>query len=76
MRAAIAGGGDAPEDEDAQQQPAEVVAVGNGVAEEVAQQHREEDVGRDEPDEERGDELDPVDEAVHAVARRSHADNS
>src|SRR5262249_2416074 len=60
-------------DEDAEQHAAEIIAVGNGVAEEIAQQHREEDVGGDEPDEDGGDELDAVDEAVHGVAGRVHA---
>src|SRR5712691_9390211 len=56
--AAIGGRPDAPEDQDAQQQAAEVVAVGDRDVEEVTQQHRDEDIGGDNPDEECGEELD------------------
>ena len=56
-----------PQDQDAQKEPSEVVAVGNLNAEEVSQQDRAEDVGGDDADEERGQQLDPVDEAVHAA---------
>ncbi len=66
--AAIRRGGDAPEDQDAQQQPSEIVAVRDLVAEEIAQQHRDEDVRGNDADEDRGEELDAVDEAVHAAA--------
>ena len=48
VAAAIAGRGDAPEDQDAEQHAAEVVAVGDLTREELAQQHRDEDVGRDD----------------------------
>ena len=66
VAAAVAGGGDAPEDQDAEQQAAEVVGVGDRHREQVAQQHGDEDVGGDDADEERGHPLDGVDEAVHA----------
>src|SRR6516162_9654847 len=49
--AAITRGGDAPEDQNAEQQPAEVVGIGNLHAEEVAQHDRDEDVGGDDADE-------------------------
>src|SRR3954468_4564779 len=62
--AAIGGRADAPEDQHAQQQAAEVVAVGDRDAEEVAQQDRGEHVGSDDPDEERGQELDGIDEPI------------
>ena len=39
VAAAVAGGGDAPEDQDRQQHAAEVVGVGNGGVEELAQHH-------------------------------------
>src|SRR6202044_1511799 len=68
--AAIRRRGDAPEDENAEQQPAEIVAVGNLHAEEIAQHHRDEDVERDDADEKGGDQLDAVDEHVHRVAGR------
>ncbi len=54
---------------DAEQQLAEIVAVGNRDAE-IAQQDGNEDVRSHDTDEHRGGQLDAVDEAVHAVARR------
>src|SRR5262249_43741895 len=54
VSAPVRGGGDAPEDQDAQKEPSEVVAVGNLDAEEVSQQDRGEDVGGDDADKERG----------------------
>ena len=57
-RAAIGGRGDAPENQDAEQELAEIVAIGNRHAEEVAQQDRDEDVGGDDADEDRGHQLD------------------
>ena len=49
-----------------------VVGVRNLDGEEIAQQHRDENVGGDNADEKGGDQFDAVDEAVHqiAVARR------
>ena len=47
---------------------AEIVGVGDLDGEEVAQQHRDEDVGGDQADEDRRDPLDRVDEAVHEAA--------
>src|SRR5262249_8726105 len=66
--AAVRRCGDAPEDQDAQKEPSEVVAVGDLDAEEVSQQDRGEDIGGDDADEERRHQLDPIDEAVHAAA--------
>ena len=68
VRAAVRRGGDAPEDQDAQEEPSEVVAVRNLDAEEVSQQDRGEDIGSDDADEERSQQLDPIDEAVHVAA--------
>src|SRR5580704_18036851 len=61
---------DAPENENAEQKPAEIVAVGNLHAEKLAQHHRDEDVERHDADEEGGNQLDAVDENVHRIARR------
>src|SRR6185437_1747453 len=71
VAAAIGGGGDAPEDQDAQQHAAEVVAVRDLQAE-AAQRDGDEDVGCDQPHEQGGDRLDRVDDAVHHTAL--HAD--
>src|ERR1700687_357884 len=68
VRAAIRRGGNAPENQYAQQQAAEIVSVGNLDAEEITQQHRDEDVGGDQSDEKGRDQLDAVDETVHQVA--------
>ena len=68
--AAIGGGGDAPENQDAEQELAEIVAIGNRHAER-AQQHGDKDVGGDDADEHRGQQFDVVDEAIHAAARRA-----
>src|SRR5262249_56618347 len=68
VSAPVRGGGDAPEDQDAQEKPSEIVTVGNLDAEEVSQQDRGEDVGGDDADEERSQQLDPIDEAVHRAA--------
>jgi hypothetical protein len=65
--AAVGGRPDAPEDQHAQQQAAKVVAVGDRDGEEIAQQHRNENVCGDDPDEERGQQLDGIDEAIHEV---------
>src|SRR5262249_17721340 len=67
--AAVACGSNSPEDQDAKQHAPEVITVRNLIGEEVAQQHRNEDVGRDHADEERGNQFDAVDETVHLVAR-------
>ena len=69
MGAAIARRRDAPEDQNAEQQPAEIIGVRNLHAEEVAQHDGDEDVGGDNADEGRGDKLDEVDEPVHRAAR-------
>jgi hypothetical protein len=66
--AAVGGRADAPEDQHAQQQAAEVVAVGNRDTEEVAQQDRNEHVGSDDPDEQCGQELDGIDEPIRDPA--------
>src|ERR1700760_1982956 len=72
--ATIGGRGDAPEDQNAEQQAAEIIGVGDLDAEKVTQQHRDEDVGGDDADEEGRNQLDAVDEAVHeAVPARSAA---
>ena len=68
--AAIAGGGDAPEDQDAEQELAEIVIVGNRHREEFAHEHRGEGVQRDNADKERRDPFDRIDEAVHDVLAR------
>ncbi len=68
VRAAIGGRRDAPEDQDAEQKLAEVIGIGDLDVEEVAQQDRDEDVGRDDADEYRRDPLDRVDEAVHHLS--------
>jgi len=68
VSAPVRGGGDAPEDQDAQKESSEVVAVGNLDAEEVSQQDRGEDIGGDDADEERGQQLDPIDEAMTGSA--------
>src|SRR5262249_25567040 len=67
VRAAIGGRRDAPEDQDAEQKLAEVVAVGDRDAEEVTQHDRDEDVGRDHADADRSNPLDRVDEPIHQV---------
>src|SRR6478672_4621540 len=67
--AAVARCGDTPEDQDAEQQPAEIVGIRYLNAEEIAQQNRDENVGSDNADEESGDKLDAVDEPVHRTAR-------
>ena len=64
MGAAIGGGANSPEDQHAEQQAAEVVAVGNRDAEEIAQQHGHEDVGGDDADKQRGQKLDGIDEPI------------
>ena len=68
--AAIAGRGDAPEDQDAEQELAEIVVVGDRDREELAHEHGGEDVERDDADEERRDPFDRVDEAIHDVLAR------
>src|SRR6185436_17073978 len=65
--AAIGRGSDTPEDEDAEQKLAKVVAVGNADAE-VAQHNGDEYVGRNDADENGGRQLDTIDEGVHAAA--------
>jgi hypothetical protein len=67
MRTAIRRRGDAPEDQDAEQEPPEIVGIGNLDAEEIAQQHRDEDVDGNQTDKECRDQLDAVDETVHRV---------
>src|SRR5271154_3328258 len=64
VRSAIAGRGDAPEYQNAQQQPTEVVVVWNGQAEELAHEDGDEGIHGDNADERRGDQLDPVEETV------------
>jgi hypothetical protein len=49
VSAAVGRGGDAPEDQDAEQQAPEVIGVGDLETEEIAQQDRDEDVGADDP---------------------------
>ena len=68
MGAAIARGGNAPENQDVEQQPAEIIRVGDRDAEEIAKQDGDEDVDGDNADEGRRRELDAVDEAVHDIA--------
>ena len=68
VAAAIARRGDAPENEDAEQQSAEVVTIRDRRVEDVAQQDGDEDVERDEADERCRRELDAVDEPVHRMA--------
>src|SRR6266436_5530039 len=68
MAAAIARRRDAPEDQNAKQKLAEIVAVGNRCAEEVAQQHGKKNIDRDDSHEDGRHPFDRVDEAVHAVA--------
>ena len=66
--AAIARRRDAPEDQNPEQELAEIVGVRNRGRENIAQQDRDEDVGRDEADEDRGDHLDRIDETIHRGA--------
>ena len=68
MGAAIGGRGNAPENQDAEEKAAEIVAVGDRHREEIAQQHGDEDIDRDDADERRGDQFDAVDETVHVSA--------
>src|SRR6185295_18039257 len=70
VASAIARCGDAPEDENSEQELSEIIAIGNCDAE-VAQHHRDEDVNGDDADEDSGCQFDPVDEPVHETA--SHA---
>ena len=71
VAAAVARRGDAPEDEYAQQQTAEVVGIGNGRVEQVAKQDGNEDVDRDDPNERSGGEFNAVNEPVHRVGCRA-----
>src|SRR5262249_52312263 len=77
--AAIAGRGDAPEDQHAEQQAPEIVGIRDRPAEEITQQDGHESVDRDQPDEKRRRPLDRVDETVgvllvHTQARSRRAD--
>src|SRR5262245_27686101 len=80
MPAAVTGGGNSPEDEDAEQLASEVITVRDRRIEELAQENRKEDVGRDEPDEARREPLDGIDDPVgdrlafHAPATYCSAD--
>jgi hypothetical protein len=67
VAAPVAGGGNAPEDQDAQHQTTEVVSVRDRGAEEFAQQHRDEDVGGHQSDEHGGHPLDGINDAVKDV---------
>src|SRR5690348_132448 len=73
VAAAIAGRRDAPEDQDAQQHPAEIVGIGNRRAEQIAKQDGDENVDGDNADERGGGELDAVDEPVHRIGRHARA---
>ena len=73
VAAAIAGRRDAPEDEDAEQQAAEIVGIGNGRVEQIAEQDGDENVDRDNADERRGGKLDAVDEPIHRIGGRCPA---
>src|SRR5688572_17132333 len=68
MAAAIAGGGDAPEDQDAEHHAADIEGIGNVVAERVAQDHGKKDVECDDADKGGRDPFDGVDEPVHPRA--------
>src|SRR5580692_11829202 len=67
--AAIARRSNAPENENAEQQAADVEGIGNRIAEQIAQQHRDEDVDGNNTDKAGRDPFDRVDEAIHEVAR-------
>jgi hypothetical protein len=73
--AAIARRRDAPEDDDAEHQHAEIVGIGNREAEEVAQQHRDEDVERNHTDEKGGDPFNGIDESVHRFCECGMSDH-
>src|SRR5262249_23053252 len=60
--------GNPPEDQNAEKKPPEVVTVRNLHAEEISQQHRSEDIGGDDANEERRQELDAIDETIHPIA--------
>src|SRR5207253_8527369 len=68
MAAAVAGGGDAPEDQDAEQHAPDIERVGNRIIQRVAQDHRNKNVERHDADESRRDPFDGVDETVHGGA--------
>ena len=68
--AAIAGGGDAPEDQDAQHELAEIVVVGDRTAKNFRMTTAVKGVERDDADKERRDPFDGIDEAVHDVLAR------
>src|SRR5450759_5087577 len=63
--AAIAGGGDAPEDQNAEQQAADIERIRDRIVEEIAQQHRDENIGGDNADKSRRDPFDRIDETIH-----------
>src|SRR5580658_8179154 len=73
MAAAIARRGDAPEDQNAEQQAAEIVGIWNRRAEQIAEHDRDEYVDSDNTDERGGREFDAVDEPIHRIDRRSRA---
>src|SRR5262249_40582130 len=66
--AAIARGGDAPEDQDAEQHAPDVEGIGDRIVERIAQQHREKDIQRDDADEAGRYPFDRVDETIHRCA--------
>jgi hypothetical protein len=65
---AIAGGGDAPEDQDAEQQAPDVERIRDRIIQGVAQQDADKDVERHDADEAGGDPFDGVDETIHPCA--------
>jgi hypothetical protein len=68
VAAAIAGGGDAPEDQDAEQHTPDVERIRDRIIEGVAQQHADKNVERHDADEAGGDPFDGVDETIHPRA--------
>src|SRR4029079_15256816 len=76
VRTAVGGGCDAPENQDAEHQPPEVVGIRNGIGEQVTKQDLEENIGGDDADKECRHPFDRVDKTIHvdAVHPESPAD--
>src|ERR1700733_4050982 len=66
--AAIAGGGNTPEDQNAQQQTPDIEGIRDRIAEKIAQQNRDENVEGDNADKSGRNPFDRVDETIHGCA--------
>src|SRR6185436_11267683 len=68
MRATVGGGCDAPENQNAEHQPPEVIGIRDRIGEQVTKQNLQENVSGDDTDKKRRHPFDGVDETIHIDA--------